>query len=167
MYHNRVMLATAFPVVNYNDLSQRTGCPVKWLHTIGNNSVCSVRVWKPDQKRPPPPASTASLFLLFRNCPVPSLGAKLSRVWADAPGSALHWTGCCHCWGTPGQQRQLWIWQQPHLVGEGGVGRQNSRAGVFSQRNEQSNTCPFCVLRLRIPSNFLGQYLMSCCLGLG
>lgn len=44
MYHNRVMLATAIPVMNYNDLSQLAGCPVKWLHATGNNSVCGVRV---------------------------------------------------------------------------------------------------------------------------
>lgn len=66
-----------------------------------------------------------------------------------------------------GPQRQLWMWQQPHFVGEGGLGCQNSRTGVFSQSNEQSSTCLFCVLGLRIPSSFLGRYLMFCCLGWG
>lgn len=42
MYHNRVMLTTAFPVMNYNDLSLLAGRPAKWPHAVGNNSVYSV-----------------------------------------------------------------------------------------------------------------------------
>lgn len=33
------MLTTASPAMNYNDLSQLTGCPMKGLHAVGNSSL--------------------------------------------------------------------------------------------------------------------------------
>lgn len=165
MYHNRVTLTTAFPVMNYNDLSLLAGCPAKWLHVIGNNSLYSVsglKAW------PKPLELKAGAFFspyFFPRCFSHS-SSSLSREKLTAEGLlpgqvlllGLLW-GAVDGWGGPGDGGSP-------TAGMGQCGMPDSRMGVPTQNKAKQQVSLLCPWTGDTES-FLSKYLMFCCLGLG